>query len=169
MGLWNLDEDSFQDLTAPSLTTVPTSYAMVKVGLFDKLQPGDEIRIIIDPRVGGSIGTYVTASKISKIENDPRFNVTSWNFNDDGSVSLYVTIVQPDPQIVQAGISAWVIVLAVIGLVGIAFVSVTTYKVAAVYDDTIDSPAGQAVAYSVPVIAAAILLGVSYLWVKKYA
>lgn len=139
-----------------------------EVGLLTRLKPGDRIRMVITPRAwtGKTIGAYITAAKIYDSGNDPRFNILNWEITDEntGSITLNIEVVQNE--MYTAGISPWIIALAIIGL-SIAFVSVATYKVADVAGDLPDSPAGQFVAGSVPVLAIAALLFALWLWSRK--
>jgi hypothetical protein len=138
-----------------------------EVGLFEKLSPGDNVRIIIKPRafLGETLGSYVTAAKIASLQNDPRFKVNGWTYNDDGSLTLRVSIVTPPYQVQEAGISPWLIALIVVGA-SIAFVSVTTYKVADVIADP-ENPNAQKLASGIQLSSAALLIGViGYLYIS---
>lgn len=144
------------------------SEQLQQIGFYDELVPGDRVKIVIKPRgwLGETIGTYLTAARISRVQEDPRFNLLNWTYNDDGSVTLNIEIVEVDPfsTYYQAGVSPWIIALAIVGA-SIAFISVTTYKVVSVIGDE-DNPNAQRLSSGIQIFAIALLIFAVYLWRK---
>lgn len=135
-----------------------------KIGINEALKAGDKIQLVIAPRawLGETIGAYVTASKIASAYADERFRIENWSYNDGGGVTLNIEITD-SVQVVQAGVSPWLIALAIVGA-SIAFVSVTTYKVVSVIADE-DNPNAQKLASGVQMFSAAVLIiAVVYFW-----
>jgi len=139
-----------------------------EVGLFEKLNPGDEVRIEIRPRLwgGSALATYLTAYKIDQLQQDPRFIVNGWNYGDDGALTLRVQIRQQGPEVLEAGISPWAIVLVAIGAAALVMVSVTTYKVVTVIADP-ENPNAVKIASGFQIAAVAVLLFVLLKWRVK--
>jgi hypothetical protein len=145
--------------------------ALQKIPMDTPLQAGDHIQIKLVPRIslGNTLNAYVIAGNIAKITSShPEFTITSWTNTDDGGVTLNIIV---NDQIVQrvaeAGIVTPAVIIATVIGISIIFLSVTAWKVSDTITETIDTPGGQAIAYSVPIAAIALLLFGLYFYFKK--
>ena len=145
--------------------------ALKKIGLFEKLQPGDRLQVVIKKRfsLGNTFDTVLLASRLSKLEERRDWYVERHELDSDGNLIVDITVKQFDSfdNVQQAGVITSATIIAAIVGVSIIFLSVTAYKIVDRVGDSIETPAGKVVASSIPVIAIAAVLFVLYLWLRK--
>ncbi len=149
--------------------------ALRKLGIFEKLQPGDRVQIEIKPRffAGSKLSVLFMASRISGFQDRPGWSIQNNEYIHDDSnkligIRLNVNIEDYDPldNVQKAGPSAALIVTAIIGA-SLIFLSVSASLVVDDVTDMIESPNGQLIAMSMPIIGIAAILFALYLWTKK--
>ncbi len=149
--------------------------ALRKLGMFEKLKPGDRVQIDIEPRffLGRNINALILASRIDGFEDRPGWYIERYvyTYDDDGEIKgvrleVAVGYVDPMDNVQTAGPSVGLIVVAIIGL-SLIVLSVSASLVVDDITDTIESPNGQLIAMAMPIIAIAAIVFALHLWVVK--
>lgn len=145
---------------------------MQQIGLHTRLGAGEQIQLHIKQRfsLGKSVDAFLLGSRLAQIEDRPEWDVTSYNWLDDGGVIINITIRDVDPldNVQTAGIvTPAVIITAIVGLSLITF-SVVAYRVVDRTGEIVDTPGGAAAVatVSLTMIALIALVGI-YLWKRK--
>ena len=98
---------------------------MIEVDNNRQLEPGDKLVIKLRQKFGGAL---LLAMKLQQLEDDPRFDVTGWTYQENG-VDVHIKVTE-HKEVYEAGIpiTPGVIIAAIIGISS-ALVTYTIYLV----------------------------------------
>ena len=146
--------------------------AWEKISKHAPLKTGDRISMKLSPRfnwLGRTINTYATAARISKLEDDERFNVLRWVYNNDDSITVELIIVQEDvgdPLLGNVVLITPAVIIAIVLGVSVILVSAICYKVVDRAGEILEEPGGQVAASAIGIGSVAVL-GVVVLMIWK--